>query len=65
MVGFEEILSSYREQEQGTLLCYKDGNDSEDVLLAQFFESDVLAVDYDEVLVWYFSGSRVFQTSCI
>ena len=65
MVGFEEILSANGEQEKGPLLCSKDGSDNEDILLAQFLESEVLAVDSDEVLVWYFSGSRVFQTSCL
>ena len=65
MVGFEEILSSDGEQEEGPLFCSRDGSDNEEVLLAQFLESEVLAVDSDEVLVWHFSGSRVFQTSCL
>ena len=65
MVGFEEILSSDGEQEEGLLLCSGDGSDNEDVLLAQFLESEVLAVDSDQVLVRYFSGSKVFQTACL
>ena len=64
MVGFEEILSSDGEQEEGPLLCFGDGSDNEDVFLAQFLESEVLAVDSDQVLVRYFSGSKVFRTAC-
>jgi hypothetical protein len=56
MVGFEEILSSDGEQEEGPLSSSGDGSDNEDVLLAQFLESEVLAVDSDQVLVWYFFG---------
>ena len=52
MVGFEDILSSDGEQEEGPLLCFEDDSDNEDVLLVQFLESEVLAVDSDEVLVW-------------
>lgn len=48
MVGFEEILSSDGEQEEGPILCSGDGSDNEDVLLAQFLESEVLAVDSDQ-----------------
>ena len=51
MVGFEDILSLDGEQEEGPLLCSRDGSDNKDVLLAQFLESEVLAVDSDEVLV--------------
>ena len=61
MVGFEEILSLDGEQEEGPLFCSRDGSDNEDVLLAQFLESEVLAVDSNEVLISYFSGSKVFQ----
>jgi len=48
MVGFEEILSSDGEQEEGPLSSSGDGSDNEDVLLAQFLESEVLAVDSDQ-----------------
>jgi len=40
MVGFEEILSSDGEQEEGPLSSSGDGSDNEDVLLAQFLESE-------------------------
>ena len=53
------------ESRRRTLLCSGDDNDNKDVLLAQFLESEVLAVDSDEVLVSYFSGSKVFQTACL
>lgn len=45
---FEEILSSDGEREEGPLSSYGDGSDNEDVLLAQFLESEVLAVDSDQ-----------------
>ena len=51
-MGFEEFLSSDGEQEEGPLICSGDDSDNEDVLLVQFIESEVLAVDSDEVLVW-------------
>ena len=65
MVGFEDILSSDGEQEEGPLLCFEYDSDNEDVLLVQFLESEVIAVDSDEVLVWYFSSSKVFQIACL